>query len=560
VSVLSHLVRHDVRALRLPLAAWLLVLLAQAAVIALGPGLVDPEAPGAAAQSVVGFLWGARLALTILLTVMLIQRDSPVGTTAFWLTRPIRPAAMAASKLISAVLLLTVLPAVIGLLLFTALGLPKGDVLDGIWQLFIEQIAVVGLSAMGAAITATIPQFAVVAVAAVVLISALASEARPFIQRLPPPPLAGSATPLASWAVVTVLGAVGVLAYQYSRRHVVRAAVAVTGVLMLGALSALTARAPFDAAALQPLRAGVLDPAAVTLDVEASAVRAESGSTNDVQGRQTRYRYAGAFLHTSGAPPAIVLQPWSIASSWRPSNAATIQWERGRRAAYRRSVQRDADADGQPLESMAQALESVELLRPARSEPSAFYTTLLSLPEEEVSRLSSAQGPLDATVTLRAWRYRVVDAVPLAAGNTVAARLGRLTVRAVERTHDGVVVDVRRVFLQRLIWTSKDLFGSGGIGSAEGLALRNAARKQAILLAGESSRQLDYSMLSGLSSLQLGTGVRRLRFMVPLADEDRVKIDDEWLAGAELIVLRPEDLGVFTKPLSVEWVNLESAR
>jgi len=39
-----------------------------------------------------------------------------------------------------------------------------------------------------------------------------------------------------------------------------------------------------------------------------------------------------------------------------------------------------------------------------------------------------------------------------------------------------------------------------------------------------------------------------------------VRLDDAWLAGAELVVLQPEDLGVFTRPLKVEWVNLESAR
>jgi hypothetical protein len=383
---------------------------------------------------------------------------------------------------------------------------------------------------------------------------------RPFIQQLPALPLAGSTTLLGGWSVVTVLGTVAILAYQYSHRHVVRAAVAVTGVLVLGVLSAFSARAPFDAAPRAPLRAGILDPAAITLDVEPMAVRAEYGSTNDRQGRQTRYRYAGAVLRTSGAPPAIVVQPWSIASTWHPGDAPPIQWQRLRAAAYRRSVQHDTDDDGQPLASIAQALGSVELLRPVRSEPSAFYTTLLSLPEEQVSRLSSAQGPLDATVTLRAWRYRVVDAVPLAVGSTVSARLGRLTVRAVERTHDGVLVDVRRVFLQRLMWTSQDLFGSGGVGSAEHLALRNTTRKQAILLGGESSRQLDYSLAGGISSQQLGTGSRRLRFVVPFADEDRVKIDDGWLAGAELIVLRPEDLGAFTRPLRVEWVNLDNAK
>ena len=225
------------------------------------------------------------------------------------------------------------------------------------------------------------------------------------------------------------------------------------------------------------------------LDVDPGAVRAEWVSTSGQRGSQTPYRHAGAFLRASGAPLAVVLQPWSIASTWHPGNAPAIQWQRQSRAAYRRSVQRDTDADGQPLESIAQALGGVELLRPVRSEPSAFHTTLLSLPEAEVSLLSSAQGPLDATVTLRAWRYRVVEAIPLAVGNSVLARLGRLTVSSVDRSRDGVQIDVRSVYLRRLMWTSGDLFGSGGVGSAEHLAIRNASRKQAILLGTESARQ-----------------------------------------------------------------------
>jgi hypothetical protein len=560
VNVIFHLVQHDIRALRLPLAAWLAVLLAQAAVMAFGPGLIDPEAPFAAIQSIAGFLSGARLAFTVLLTVMLIQRDSPVGTTAFWLTRPIRPAAMASGKLISAVLLLVALPAVVGWSLFTALGLQQGDVLGGVWQFVIEQIMAVGLSAMGAAITATIPQFAVVAVAALLLIGTLTSQARPFIQQLPALPLARAATPLGSWAVVTALGTVAVLAYQYARRHLVRAAAAVTCVLVIGVLSALTARASVGVLPIAPLRAGVLDPAAVGLDVDPLAVRVELGSTTDARGRQTSYRYADAILRVSGVPPALVLQPWSIASTWHPGDSPAIQWQRQNRASYRRSVLREMDGDGQPLGSIARALGGTELLKPVRSEPSAFYTTLLSLPEAQVSRLASAQGPLDATVTLRAWRYRVVEAVPLAVGSTVTARLGRLTLTAIARTRDGVIVDARYVFLQRVMWTSEDLFGSGGVGSAERLAVRNASRKQAVLLAAESGRQLNSSLGGGISSTQLGTGTRRLRFVVPLDGGHQVELDDEWLAGAEIVVLRPEDLGVFTRPLKVEWLNLGSER
>lgn len=559
MSTIRHLVWHDIRALRLPLAAWYLVLLAQAAVMAFGPGLIDPEARSSIV-TFAGFLAGARLAFTILLTVLLVQRDSPVGTTAFWVTRPIPPTAMAASKLSAAALLLVVVPAVVGWLLFTALGLSRGDVLDGVWMLVVEQAMVVGLSAMGAVITATIPQFAVVAVVAVLLIGSMSNEVRPLIDRLPKVWLPIEIAPVSAWAFVTVLGAAAVAVYQYSRRHVVRAAAAATAVLMIGVLSALTMRGWFDAGTAEPLRAGVLDPAVVTLEVEPRTIRAESGSTNDAQGRPTRSRYAGAVLRTSGAPLAVVLQPWSIESTWQPGGASPVRWQRRRAAAYRRSVRHDADVDGQPLGSIANALGSVELLSSMRSDGTAFWTTLLSLPEEDASRVTSAHGPLDAQVTLRAWRYRVIEAVPLGAGSAVSARQGRLTVRTVRRTRDTVLVDARSVFLQRLWWRSEDLFGFSGVGSAEHLAIRNTSRKQAILLAGESSRQIHCSLLSGLSSFQLGTGARRLRFVVPLSAGDRVEIDEEWLSGAELIVLRPEDLGVFTRPLRVEWVNLDSVK
>ena len=214
MSVISHLVWHDIRALRLPLAAWFLVLLAQAAVMAFGPGLIDPDARQRVILTFAGLLAGARLAFTILLTVLLVQRDSPVGTTAFWLTRPIRPAVMAASKLSAAALLLVVLPAIVGWFLFTALGLSRGDMLDGVWMLIVEQAMVVGLSAMGAAITATIPQFAVVAVAAVLLIGTMSYEVRPLIDRLPKVWLPAQVAPFTVWTIVTVLGAAAVAVYQ----------------------------------------------------------------------------------------------------------------------------------------------------------------------------------------------------------------------------------------------------------------------------------------------------------------------------------------------------------
>ena len=142
----------------------------------------------------------------------------------------------------------------------------------------------------------------------------------------------------------------------------------------------------------------------------------------------------------------------------------------------------------------------------------------------------------------------------------MSARRGRLTVQAITRARGGVQVDVRRVFLERYEWGPEDFVASGGIGSSEHLLLRNQSRKQAILVGPEMSRQFLYSTVSVTAGRELGTGVRRLHFVIATADEDRVRLDEEWLKGAELVVVRPEDLGAFTRPLRVEWVNLESAR
>ncbi len=556
---IRHLVWHDILALRLPLAAWILVLLAQAAVMVIGPGLIDPDDRGTGLQILAGFLAGVRVAFTVFLTVLLVQRDSPVGTTAFWVTRPIPPMAMAASKLCSAALLLVLLPAAAGWVLFAALGLPAADLRDGVGQLVLEQGMTVSLAAMGAVITATIPQFAVVAVVAVLLIATLISEIRPYVGELPRIQIPLTQAPVVAWALVTVLGTMGVMACQYSRRRVVPAAAAVSGVLVIGVLTVLIVRPSADISAIAPLRAGVLDPGAVMLGVDPAVMRVEYGSTNDARGRPTRYRYADTRLRIAGAPPAIVLQPWSVESTWHPGEAPAIRWQRQRAASYRRSVPPGADGDGQPLQGIAQALGGAELLKPVRVDSTAFQTTLLSLPEDDVSGLKSAQGPLDAVVTLRAWRYRVVDAAPLAVGSTVSARKGRLTVQAITRARGGVQVDVRRVFLERYEWGPEDFVGSG-IGSSEHLLLRNQSRKQAILVGPETSRQFPYSSVSVIAGRQLGTGVRRLHFVIATADEDRVRLDEEWLTGAELVVMRPEDLGIFTRPLRVEWVNLERAR
>jgi hypothetical protein len=556
MSVISHLVWHDVRALRLPLAAWLLVLLAQAAVMAFGPGLIDPETPGEGIVMVAGFLAIARLAFTMLLSVLLVQRDSPVGTTAFWLTRPIRPAVMAASKACSAFLLLVLLPAAVSWSLFTALGVPRADVAAGTGWAALEQVMIVALSAMGAVITATIPQFAVAAVVGALLIGGAMNELRPMLAAVPRIPSLIMYANVLAWVLVTALGALGVTVYQYARRRAFRAGAAVAAVLLLGVLSVFVVQGSGEPQPAVPLKTGVVDPLAVTAGVE--SMWSDAGITRNARGQDVRYRSATAFLQTTGEPPAVILEPSGIESTWTPTGAAPVRWQR-RNPAYRTIDDRPNDGSGQPNRSIAIGLGDVNLINQRGSNTLAFKTTLLSLREEEVSGLPVAQGPLDAMLTLRAWRYRVDESAPLAIGSTVSARQGRLSVHAITPTSDGVIVDLQRAFLERMQITS-DAALARALGSSEYLVLRNQARRQAMLASGETGRRLRHSLLDWFLFSRFGTGTLRLHYLLPRGDGSRAALDEEWLKGAELVVLRPEDLGAFTRPVRVEWVNLDNVK
>ena len=82
IGLIRHLAWNDIRSQRLPLLVWAGLLALQAIVLLTDPLprsrlLTGPWGPG------------LRYVVTAVLAALIIQRDSLVGTTAFWRTRPI---------------------------------------------------------------------------------------------------------------------------------------------------------------------------------------------------------------------------------------------------------------------------------------------------------------------------------------------------------------------------------------------------------------------------------------------------------------------------------------
>lgn len=111
-----HIVRNDLRRLRLPLALWTVLLVAK---LGLGAVLMWSGAGAGAWFDRVGgtvYLLGAiEVLLGYVLVAWLIHGDMPTGTTAFWMTRPLSGLRLLAAKLAGLGLIFGVVPLIVTL-------------------------------------------------------------------------------------------------------------------------------------------------------------------------------------------------------------------------------------------------------------------------------------------------------------------------------------------------------------------------------------------------------------------------------------------------------------
>jgi hypothetical protein len=111
-----HIVKKDLRALKWPLALWIFVIIAK-----LGIGVVLLNADGTEGvewfnkMDALAKILGIFEFVSFVLTAALVQQDLLVGTTAFWMTRPISGGRLLRAKLLSIGLVFGLLPVLVTL-------------------------------------------------------------------------------------------------------------------------------------------------------------------------------------------------------------------------------------------------------------------------------------------------------------------------------------------------------------------------------------------------------------------------------------------------------------
>lgn len=135
----AHLARTDLRRFRLLWSIWVLIQVADAFFRATSPALSADLRFGSAINMLGDVLFGVRWLGMIVIVPLVLQEHPPIGSTAFWLTRPISWHVMLGAKLLVLGTMLVALPAVSELLLMLASRVPIVEALPVLLQTILFQ-------------------------------------------------------------------------------------------------------------------------------------------------------------------------------------------------------------------------------------------------------------------------------------------------------------------------------------------------------------------------------------------------------------------------------------
>jgi hypothetical protein len=324
-----HQFAKDLRLLKWHVVAWVAAVSAANITMLAVAGTWFPSFEVVDRVSFVEMLLGMAATTTLAVTVAsLVQQDGPVSTTAFWTTRPAPLVPLLAGKILFALVALALVP-----LLWDAISLS----VFGVSPAWISPVAIAVVLAWvfvpmtAAAVTATLPQFFLIALFEVVVFGAAVGIASAFGVR------ANATTPMITGLAViaaVMSGAVVACAY-FTRCLKLSAALVGIGPLVLFAIAALAW--PYDSSALwrsdyeRPYSGHV----AVEVDKQAMTADEVNGGLDIVfplrvhdLGPGTKANFASNYTDDSWLQSSSRRIKLNLARSWtdaRPEDAASIR-------------------------------------------------------------------------------------------------------------------------------------------------------------------------------------------------------------------------------------------
>ena len=542
----SRLVRHvmwvDVQAQRRLLVVWGLVLLVQVVLFAIGPEDFGKDTSRYSRD--LGILL-VRFGWTIILTAVVVQSDLLVGTTAFWMTRPIPRGVLLVSKMLWLMLWLVVLPIAVMTAVLLWLGMRPLDALAGGGAIGLEQAVILVMAIMAALVTANIGQFVVAGIAGVTVVSLFNALFLPVLTLAWPSvgDIVHGGGPTV-YAIVVIAGGLAAITYHYLTLRAWHTVVLITCAMLLATALTRLWPAPPVVPDIGPIPESVMATAAVSLKAASPTPKIDDTAAFS-EGKRSISKRLEIETTSTGHPPSIYFWPVIVSTDIRYPTLAPIRWSGLSDVTQGVSVQRDRD-EGQPWRSIRVALGDVDLVTPrGRSD----FWSIADVPEAEFHAHSFLPGQVKADFTMVAYRYELTAVVPLKAGVSYSVADGAARILSVASFRTPGMHPAARIELRVTALKTGPATNSAGYGWPY-YVLRNNERRQAVLVEWADIRTFFGTI--GISATSVATTQRVLGVQIPPQLEQRFGIDAAWLNGAELVLLEAKPLGVLTRTLTID--------
>jgi hypothetical protein len=556
VSILSHLLAADVRRHRLLLGAWLLVVAATAAVDGALP-FVSARGLGRTADVLAGLLSMTRLLLNLVLIPAVVQTHPLVGSDAFWMTRPIPPGTLLASKLVLLGLATVVAPTLAEVVVMGVYAVPAAQIARVAAQSALYHALWTALLMTAAAVTSSLARFALLCGGTIAGFAALLAVlfAITLARVDDSPPMTGGTgiddpTTGVVLTALVILAAVATLVVQYVTRSRVRSVAAAAAGLFAAVATAWAWSWPILAPRID-LPAWTAAEGSLRLSASTDTVQVHEEMSPFSQ--RTPWRLARARVFVAGIEPG-----WSADAGVRH---ATLHVDGGSRLESAFSGHAVAvpieGSEERPTRRVLRELLEVDRLvdsDPPRGEsPVVFF-----LRDAEFRRVAPAvgtyRGQFQITLTSRA----VAATLPLRPGASYQNGAYRLVIQGVERGSSSVSIlarhsDATSALDRRLV---------PGIS----FYLRNGQRREAV---GGLANHFDrgsfwpgFLPFVAYGASTSGFIARALVIRFPPAygeQKESLTIDDEWFNGAELVLVRAARGGSAERTLDIAGFQLRAA-
>ena len=415
-----HIVGKDIRDLRLllPLVGWWSLSILQVVLISIVGRI--PGSPPAIEMMSGGFLTGLAwllaaldFGLLVLIVSQLVQRDSTVGSTAFWLSRPVSGARLLVGKALF-LLLAVILPTlVLQFLLLLSNGVTLYDAFRSVPQIVVLQLLVLAVLTTLACLTPNLPRMLFAGIVAAVGLAIVQYALRlPFLRTRWDRSLEDSAA--IGFCLFLLAIAATVVWHQYLTRQTRRSLILASSVFP-GMILFMTLWSWDFWTTEAPVAQSILDPEEVAARVEVDSLEFHRG-TNREGGEWLYLRGDLAVDSLSAGMSAI---PTGISAEQISSSGKGLARHRGRSPHFypvlspRYRSYFDEDLDEQRAVLLARSLGGVKWLnlepRPWKQRP----LELLAIRREQYDRHAGAPTVYQAQVEFVVQRTLMQTMLPV---------------------------------------------------------------------------------------------------------------------------------------------------